>query len=237
MATESRAETISMTVSVTGGGSLILDALGDTLAGPTTYTVGPVTLAILNGFLTTQGSEYQFTTLGGSSNFPGTPPPANLVVTGEIHSVATGGTNAGLTITETEGAFTNPPPGTTATLLSSSTGNFTNQPTGGGHTASSSVNAIVTPTYSVLSSGTNPNPAGGTASTLIPSVPTLYTFDNVITFGLAHPGAGAPDIVDSFGVTATLSSVPEPVSVVTMLMGTPLPLIVLWLMRRRRALA
>jgi hypothetical protein len=254
MASESRAETISMTLSVGGGPSLVVDVVPGVTATATSYNVdgtagpgnypGTLALGTINAFLAAAGSEYQFISLGGSSNFPGSPLPANLTVTGEIHAVGANGTNAGLTLTETESGFTNPPPGATATLRSSSTGNFTNQPAGGGHEASSSINTTSTPSYTVLSTGPGVNPGVSTGPTSAPitSVPTLYTLTNVISWGvsapgLAHPGAGGPDVVDQFGVTSQVSAVPEPASVVTMLMGTPLPLAVLWLLRRRRSLA
>jgi len=224
-----RAETISMTISLGGGATFLVDAVATATA--TTYVVDAPGLAAVNAFLTTNGSEYQFVGLGGSSNFPGNAMQGNLVVTGEIHSAVGGGADAVLKLTETEADFTSPT-GPTGTLMSSSTGNFTNQPAGKGHTASSAFNATSTPTYSVLSSGPAVNGQAGAGSIGISPVSTLYTLTNVITFGLSL--AGTNDIVDSFGVTATISTVPEPASLVTMLMGIPLPLVVLGLLRRRR---
>jgi hypothetical protein len=254
MANESRAETISMTLSVSGGSSLVVDVVPGVTATATSYNVdgtagpgnypGTLALGTINAFLAAQGSEYQFISLGGSSNFPGSPLPANLTVTGEIHAVGVGGTNPGLTLTESESGFTNPPPGATATLTSSSTGNFTNQPAGGGHEAVSSINSTSTPAYTVLSTAPTLNPGVNTGpkSTHIASVPTLYTLTNVISWGvsapgLAHPGAGGPDVIDQFGLSAQVSAIPEPASVVCFLTGTPLPLVLLWFVRRRRALA
>jgi len=226
-----RAETISMTISLGGGATFLVDAVATATA--TTYSVDAPGLAAINAFLTTNGSEYQFVGLGGSSNFPGNSTQGNLVATGEIHSSVGGGADAVLKLTETEADFT-APTGLSGTLLSSSTGNFTNQPAGGGHTASSAFNATSTPTYSVLSSGTPVNGEAGAASVGVSPVSTLYTLTNVATFGLAT--ATTNDVVDSFGVTATITAqaVPEPVSLVTMLTGIPLPLVVLGLLRRRR---
>jgi len=237
IASEARAETISMTLSVGGvTPAFVVDTVA--VVGATTYNVDATGIAAINAYLTTNGSEYRFVSLGGSSNFPGNPTQGQLVATGEIHSVGTAGTNAVLTLTESENGFTSPT-GPSGTLLSSSTGNFTNQPAGGGHTASSSFNAIVTPTYSVLSSTTDPNGKNGAASVGVAPVPTLYRLDNTMSFGLAHPASTGADIVDSFGVTATIraNAVPEPASLVTMLTGLPLPLVVVGLLRRRRAMA
>jgi hypothetical protein len=222
-----------MTISLGGGATKDVDLVAT--PGATTYAVDAPALASINSFLSLNGSAYQFLSLGGSSNFllPGNATQGQLVVTGEIHSVVGGGSDTVLKLTELEHDFTSPT-GPSGTLMSSSTGNFTNQPLGKGHTASSAFNATSTLPlpYSVLSSGTTVNGENGGGSALIAPVSTLYTLTNVITFGLSL--AGTNDIVDSFGVTATISTVPEPASLVTMLMGIPLPLVVLGLLRRRR---
>lgn len=231
LATSAQAAPITMTIDITAG-SFLVDIVAT--PGANTYSVDAGGLAVINAFLAANGSEYQFVSLGGSSNFPGNASQGNLVLTGEIHSAVGGGPDSFLKITESEDSFT-APTGAPGTLLSSSTGNFTNQPAGGGHTAFSMFNATATPTYAVLSATTNPNPAGGTASVALASVPTLYTLTNSITFGLAP--AGANDVVDSFGVTATVTAIPEPSSSVMFLMGLPLSVFVVGLFRRHRRAA
>lgn len=238
-ANQARAEVIDMTIQVGAGPVVDLSTFGG-VGSPTGtgYTMNSAAIGLLNAFLTTSTSEYQFgtgaTTLGGVSNFPGNPLGGQLTLTGTILSVGSG--IAGLTITETEGGFTSPS-GPTGTLFSSSVGNFTNAAVGTGHTASSSFNGTSTPTYSVTSLSTNPNPGtGGMATKTIAPVPTLYTLTNVITFGLGA-GTAANPIVDTFGVTATITAVPEPASLVMMLTGIPLPIVVIGLLRRRRAAA
>jgi hypothetical protein len=251
MAGEARAASISMTISVTGAAtSFDIDAVA--VATATSYTVDPTGLTAINGYLAANGSEYRFassttgttTNLGGSSNFPGST-QGLLTVTGEIHALATAGTNAGVTITETESGFTSPT-GFTGTLASSSSGTFTNQSTGGGHEVSSLFNSTPTSpsSYDVLSNTAigNPNSETGSATGVIAPVPTLYTLTNVISWGVSapgldHPASGHPDTIDGFSVSAVVTAVPEPASLVTMMMGTPLPLAVLWFLRRRRALA
>jgi len=234
IATEAQAAPITMTIDTTGG-SFLVDLVATST--PTTYNVDAPGLAALNAFLLGVGSEYQFVSLSGSSNFPGNASLGNLVLTGEIHSAVGGGPDAFLKITESEDSFTSPT-GPSGTLDSSSTGNFTLQPAGGGHTASSAFNATSTPTYAVLSSGLAVNGQAGAASVGVAPVSTLYTLTNVITFGLA--AAGANDVIDSFGVTATITAtaVPEPSSSVMLLMGLPVPLVLAGLLRRyRRATA
>jgi len=232
MAGEARSAPISMTIDVTGG-SILVDLVATST--PNSYNVDAAGLASINSSLAALGSQYQFLGLSGSSNFPGDATQGQLVLTGEIHSVGTAGADSFLKITETETEFTSPT-GPSGTLNSSSTGNFTNQPAGGGHSALSMFNSTTAGPYSVLSATTDPNPAGGMASVGVAPVSTLYTLTNVATFGLAHPGATSPDIVDSFGVTATITAnvIPEPASIVMFLTGMPLPLVVVGLLRRRR---
>jgi len=256
-ANECRAETISMTLSVTGAGAaLVLDGLAGVTPGATSYDVagnagpgnypGTGAFTAINAYLAANGSIYQLTSLSGNSNFPGSPLPANLTVTGELHAVATGGTIAGLTLTETEHGFTNPPPGSQGTLTSSSSGNFTNANPGTGHEVNSTIGTPTTstPSYTVLSTATTVNPGVNTGprSVAVGSVPTLYTLTNIITWGVSAPGlnkppTGAADVVDQFGVTAQVGVVPEPASLVVFLTGMPLPLAVVFLMRRRRGIA
>jgi hypothetical protein len=63
----------------------------------------------------------------------------------------------------------------------------------------------------------------------------LYTLTNIITFGLGS--TSGEDIVDSFGVTATItaqSTVPEPATFVTVATGIPISIVAIQLLRRRR---
>jgi hypothetical protein len=111
--------------------------------------------------------------------------------------------------------------------MSASTGDFTNEFVGVGHTAQSIYNTTPTPTYSVLSSGVVVNPEGNNGSVTIIPVSAPYTLTNTVTFDLSH--AGVNDVIDSFGITATVTAngiVPEPSSLVLLLMGAGAPLIV-----------
>jgi hypothetical protein len=257
MAKESRAELISMTLSVGGGPSLVLDVLPGVFPTATDYTVtgnagpgmypGTIALGAINSFLAAAGSAYQFTSISGSSNFPGSPLPANLVLSGELHSVLGAGPNKVLVLTETESGFTTPPAGTPSVVTSSSSGNFTNVAPGFGHAAFSGVGPTVPPpivstgVYTVTSNstGVNSGTTTGPKSTGTGLVPALYTLENVIEWGVGPglPTPIGPDAIDTFGVTAQLTPVPEPASLVMMLLGVPLPLFAGYcLMRRRRAL-
>jgi hypothetical protein len=230
MAGSARAELITMTITDSSG-SFSVDIFAT--PGATTYNVDAFGLIEINSVLADQGSEYQFFSLGGSSNFPGNTIQGNLVLTGEIHSVVGGGTDTFLQITESESGLTSPT-GTSGLLMSASTGDFTNESKGLGHIAQSLFNITATPTYSVLSSGVVVNPEGNNGSVTIIPVSAPYTLTNTVIFDLSH--AGANDVIDSFGVTATVTAngVPEPTSLVMLLMGTGAPLIVLGMTWRSR---
>jgi hypothetical protein len=223
-----RAEFISMTMTDSSG-STILDFVATSTA--TTYNVDSFGLFVINSILSSQGSEYQFFSLGGSSNFPGDSAQGNLVLTGEVHSVVGGGNDSFLQVTESESGFTYPT-GSLGSLMSASTGNFTNQAAGGGHTAASLFNTTSTPIYSVFSTTTAVNPEGTTGFAIVSPATTLYTLTNAITFDLGV--AGANDVIDSFSVTATLTAtaVPGPPSFVLLMTGAPL--VILVVTRRRR---
>jgi len=230
-----RAESISMTITG-GGGPILVDTF--ITGGATSQFYGNVDISLLNTALATAGYAYQFTALGGGSNWAGTLIQGTMNVSGGLSIIpGVGGSFTDMTITETEAGFTDPSSLGPGILMSSSTGNFTNQAAGAGHSASSKFNVTSTPTYTVLSTGlaVNPGVNSGPVSTGVgPPVPTLYMLTNVIHFGLT-PSASSV-VTDSFGVTATITaqSVPEPATLVMMLMGIPLPLVVLGLLRRRR---
>ena len=142
---QAQAEVITMSVAVEAGPVLDLATFGG-VGTANGYVMDSGAILNLNAFLANFGSQYQFTAIGGTSNFPGGNAPfrGQLTLDGALTSTGTG---PALTISETEAGFTAPPP---YSLTSSSTGFFVNQPSGGGHTASSSFNGASTPTYSVL---------------------------------------------------------------------------------------
>jgi len=138
---QARAAVITMSVEVGTGPVENLGTFGG-VGTANGYKMNAAAIAGLNALLHIQGSQYQFTFIGGTSNFPGsnTPPRGQLTLGGTLISVGAGVST--LTIFETEPGFTSPPP---YYLTSSSTGFFANQPSGGGHTASSSFNGASTP--------------------------------------------------------------------------------------------
>jgi hypothetical protein len=226
---EARAANISMSIDLTAGPPILVDLF---TTGGTATDYGTVNLALLNAALAARGSAYTFNALGGQSNFPGTSAQGQLTMNGGIAILAGSGGDTFLRITETETGFTSPT-GPSGTLQSASAGVFSNQAAGSGHTASSSFNSTDTSTYSINSAGLALNGQGGAASTAVAPVATLYELNNVITFGLTPQTF--VNVVDGFGVAAriTAAAVPEPASLVTMMMGLPFPLVIVGLLRRR----
>jgi PEP-CTERM motif len=213
-AVQAQANVITMSVEVGTGPVSDLGTFGG-VGTANGYTMNAAAIAGLNSFLHADGSQYQFTLIGGASNFPGsaTPPLGQLTLDGTLMSVGTGVPT--LTISETESGFTAPPP---YYLLSSSTGLFTNQPSGGGHTASSSYNSASTATYSVLSDGIGANMQVNHAPTVeIEDISVIpYTISNTIVFALAAGTTTSP-VTDAFSVDGMV--VPEPSTWAMMLLG------------------
>jgi len=228
---------IVITMSINGGAPLDLIAFTTPLATDPGQlnNYGTVDLTGLNTTLAAAGSAYQFTSLGGSSNWAGSPTGGSLSLTGGIAIPAGVVGTTSLTLTETESGFTSPS-GISGTLLSTSQGNYSDAGPGNSHDAQSSFNAINTPLYNVASTQTGPDHEQGQASAGIAAFVTPYTLVNFISFHLT-PSSSIP--TDNFNVVAgvTSAAIPEPVSMVTMLIGLPLPLMCLAWVRRHRAAA
>ena len=210
---QAQAEVITMSIEVGAGPVVDLATFGG-IGTANGYVMDSASIANLNSFLEDdQGLSYQFTAIGGTSNFPGSNAPFRGQLTLDGALISLGDRVPSLTITETEDGFTAPPP---YSLTSSSTGSFVNQPSGGGHTASSSFNGASTPTYSVLSDGIGANSQVNMATLDDLSPLTPYMVSNTITFGLA-PGTPPSPITDEFSVSGTV--IPEPSTWAMMLLG------------------
>lgn len=231
IAGEARAEVITFTIDIPG---FTIDATPFTspVAGHPAGTAFTVDVNALNAVLAADGSAYQFSSLGGMSNFPGGA-AGSLILTYGVGTLLTGN-NTSLKITETEAGFTSPPPGA-GVLTSASGGTFLQGP-GGTLTSSSSFNSTHTPDQTFTAVGDN-FPFSRMNQVGVP-ITTLYSLDNVATISnlpLAVTTAGGvtnPSIGGS--VSAIVSAVPEPTSIVMLLTGMPLPLVVMGLVRRFR---
>jgi hypothetical protein len=193
-------------------------------------SLGSPNLDAINALLV--GSAYTFTGLSGTSNWAGSPSGGSLSLGGTIEILPGHTGSTLLTLTETESGFTSPS-GPSGTLMSSSSATFTNAPPPNSHDANSSFNAITTPTYAVTSTGAAANSPGAMVTTPIPAFVTPYTLTNFISFHLTPSANSTP--TDVFGVGASVTAIPEPVSMVMMMIGLPVPLMGIAWLRRHRA--
>jgi hypothetical protein len=239
-APEARAAGITMTLTWTGG-SITLNSLTSSpyVENTSTATALNINAGALSGYLSGHGSAITFTSLGASSNYPGgTPNPLVATLTESGTAVLSGSSGAtAITVATMESGYTTPS-GTTGTLGSAQTAIFTNVTAGGSEASSSSYNSTNTTTLTSTSTGTSLNAYSPTNSMGVGTIVSGYTLDNssAISMTGSTPGAGT---TTQFAVAATLTgaAVPEPASLIMMLTGMPLPLVVLGLLRRRRAAA
>jgi len=234
MAGEARSETL--TLSVFAGTDTTASPIYTTTGGATSVTADT---GILNGALAGAGfGAYSFGVLGGTSNNPGSTQigvGAFILTTGSL-SVSAGGSGEGapITVVLTEGGFTLPTNG--PSLTDTATANI-----GGASSASQSSTgvftdatgaSVATPTSLLTSSGSVTTSAG-LAPYAIP-----FTLDSQTTLSLVSASRN-PLVPGANGFTQLVSTtaIPEPASLVMMLTGMPLPLVVLGLLRRRRAAA
>jgi hypothetical protein len=239
MASESRAA--SLTISVMQGSTTIYSTTG----GATKVTAN---VTALNADLIANGlGGYSFSSLGGSSNNPGTSGPVGgyIITTGTL-DVTPGGAGEGtpLTVVLTQSGFTAPASGTGSMLSDTATANYVGVLGGStqsntGTFSDSSSPAVtgtagpITQTYTGSSPGFNM-----TVSTPLAAYVTPYTLTSTSMISLTGNPAGSQGS-DGFSnqVQVISTSIPEPASIVMMLTGMPLPLVVLGLLRRRRATA
>jgi hypothetical protein len=225
---------ITLQMSVNGGAPINITPLFMPFASDPgqNNSLGSPDLDTINSFVTPT-TGYTFTALGGSSNWTGTPAGGALTVSGEVRMLngAPGGT---VQLIETESGFLSPS-GPAGTLSSSSTGNFNQAGPPNHHDAQSSFNGTTTPMYTVASANTGTDHEGNGAMAPISPFVTPYTLDNSITFFLTPDSVRVP--VDGFSVTAGVSVIPEPASVVMMSISLPLFGVGVVLLRRRRAKA
>jgi hypothetical protein len=230
MASQARAETMTLTVYAGSGtsGAVIYSTTGGSNAVSANITT-------LNGNLAAAGfGAYTFSNLGGSSNFTSSSASEQHILAAGGMTVTPGGTGEStpITILLTEDGFRQPPIGNTladaaaasfggSTGSSANTGTFSGTP---GSVSPSTITDLTSPT--------------STASAAITSTPIPYALgsESVITLDSVGGTAGTLTFSNQVSV-AGVPGVPEPASLVMMLTGMPLPLVVLGILRRRRAAA
>jgi len=194
-------------------------------------------ISAVNGFLNGAGSMYNIaSTLGGSSTpLPGDPSGTNVNLTGDV-TIANPGGDATLFISAMQTGFTTPSgPGI---LTSASSGVWTVAPVGQTVTAMGTLDhlpASVTSLYTNTGVA-NPQSYGNVPlgdSTPATGVPTYGLTASILIVSPANATTGTT----SFSNSVIFHAVPEPASLVMMVTGMPLPLVVMGLLRRRRATA
>jgi hypothetical protein len=233
-----RAETMTLSVFLNGS-STPLYTISGTAQGVSAE------VSALNANLATAGTGYSFSSLAGASDFPGsTGATGGYVSDAGNLTLAPGTTGGTLTIVVTEGGFTAPSSGTTNTLTGAATSIFSGAATAstqtfnGNFVDNSSVN-VTTPTTTQSSTGALSNVHGTSTSASVPVYVLPYTLTNTTTISLATAGSSsnANDVFTGKTSIVAATVVPEPASLVMMVTGMPLPLVVMGLLRRRRAAA
>lgn len=246
MASESRAETITLTITANGTPFVITNipiptgAPAALVNPPTSATSLSINTGNLN-LLLAGVSNYQFTELGVTSNWSGT---SDLVAGAFLKIGGTLVLPAGLapdavplTISATEDNYLLPV-GPSGTLTTTANANYAGAAAGSNQTANTgSFNATTLTTSDLPLTAGNPNPRAA-ASMGVGAVAAGFTLDTSVALNLVAASAGS-NAANTFAVTATVTAaVPEPASMVVMLTGMPLPLAVVgFLLRRRRAVA
>jgi len=233
MASQAHAETMTLTV-YAGSGT------GGAVAYTTTGGANGVTadVAALNSGLVSAGlGAYVFGTLSASSDFTtGSTLSQHILVNGGL-TVTAGGGGEGtpFTVYVSEDGFTQPP---IRTKLDATAGAIYDPATTGSvantGTYTDSTTSVSLPTspggLTLTSSGTLTD---STPLSSLTSNPYTLSSQTVITLSSSSATTGTNTITNAVAV----SGVPEPASVVMMLTGIPLPLVVLGILRRRRAAA
>jgi hypothetical protein len=238
---EARAGTITMVISWTGHTVTVTPGSAFALAGSTNNSLQVDTTA-LNTFLAANGSAYQFSNLGASSDYPGQPNPTggtlNETGTALMNPGATGAT--AITVNTTLTGYTQPT-GPGGSVASSATAIYTNTAAGDSQNANGSwaiptgAALVNSPTITFVSpGGMSVPPFSASNTTPVPTITAAgYDLDNHATISLTPSSTAV--VSDQFGVAVKLiTAVPEPASLVLMLTSMPLPLVVVGLLRRRR---
>jgi hypothetical protein len=223
MGNQARAATV--TISVDLGGTVIFS------------TTGAVNINALNTDLVNAGSAYQFEPNGLSASTTGSATTAGLSTSGFVTVISGAGlsTTPTLSVDVVESGILAPTG--TGTLVGSASVNYTQVPSGSTSFTGDYQTTTLTPTFTLAAAGTN---GGGTTfpSMGVGTVAAGYTLSNHFIISL-DPATASTGGTDSFGggVVLSASVIPEPASIVTMLLGMPLPLGVVFALIRRRRLA
>jgi len=226
-ASEARAGNVSLTLTWTGGTTGAIDFTSPFAQLGSTADSLTINTQVLNAFLAGNGSNLSFSDLGADSNNPGSSVGAVLRETGNVIISGAGGSNT-ISIVASQDTFTSP--SGSGTLTQASSANFTG-------TLLSTQDSSVSLDSTTTSAPTYTGPGGfdmhSVGATGNPAGYTLTASSDITLSGLLTNSS------DQFSNKAvfTTAAIPEPASIIMMLTGMPLPLVVLGLLRRRRAAA
>jgi len=220
-----QAHATSITLSVDLNGVVIFTA---TSSAPDQSVAA--SLVAVNTALGAHGSAYKFTGLSAQSNFTGTS-LGSLQTTFQLNTSGPGSTAAVLSIDTVQSGFLSPT-GPGGSVVSTGGGSFSTAT--GSLSYTSDYQGANTPTLVFPVSGTN-SYSGTTGTVPVGAVPSGYSLSNHFLISLTQ----GPNtfLGGTGGVVLTAAVVPEPASIVTMLLGMPLPLGMVFALIRRRRLA
>jgi len=221
MGTQANAGSITLSVDLNG----VVIFSESSSAPDTSINVQGAFLTALNSALGANGSAYRFTQLGAQSNYTGDV-IGNLQTTFALNTSGSGTTAQVLSIDTVQSGFLSPT-GAGGTALSGAGGNYS--AASGSLSYTSDYQGANTPTLVFPVSGSN-SYSGTTGILPIGTVPSGYQLSNHFLVSLAK----GPNVLLGGTGSITVSAVPEPSSLVSMLMGMPLPLAVVFGLIRRR---
>ncbi len=217
----------TLTITVFGGG---LPVAGYT----TTGTAQSVTVDVdeLDAMLKAAGSAYSFSSLGAVSDYAGQTGSvgAYLNTSGTVSVSATGGSTSALTIFTSEDGWTSPTAVSTSRLVDTATANYTGLAAdslrrtsattdfAGFIDSSSPAVSAVTLGFALNANGTVNDVHSGSASTAFGKYLTPFDLSNTLTVELTPRTKNTPGS-DSFSGVTSLTTNPEPASLVMMLVG------------------
>jgi len=223
MGTQANAGAITLSVDLNG--VVIFTA---TSVAPDQNVAAP--LVAVNSALAAHGSAYRFTALGAQSNYTGAA-IGSLQTTFQLNTSGAGTTADVLSIDTTQSGFLSPT-GSPGTVASAAGGSYI--AANGSLSYTSDYQGANTPTLVFPVSGSD-SFSNSTGLLPVGAVPSGYSLSNHFLVSLAK---GPGNFLGSTGGVVVTAGVPEPSSIVTMLMGMPLPLAVVFgLIRRRLAAA
>jgi hypothetical protein len=254
MGGQARAGTLTAVLSWGAAAGDQLTVTGSNGFGTTTVSGGIETLmynvGAINAYLSTHSSGLTFQAGSGlSDNQPSGVNQATLTSTGQVNVTSTGTGSTTMSITAYLTDYTSPMPQTTLSSTNSAT--FAGTATGDSTSFTSWYNSNnvapttsagpgivsagpITTTVLLGGSGTNPTltlpPTGSINSPL--GFSAVFSLTNMETISLTRTGNAESA---TYGGQTVVTGIPEPASIVMMLTGIPMPLVVLGMLRRRKA--